>query len=87
MFVRWHSRKRNRPYIGPPAGQVRVAGRIARDNHGRPLAHQKRENEAIQLEVQRTIGKRLRLGFDDVLKEALPPHLEDVLRQLDEQSN
>jgi hypothetical protein len=50
-------------------------------------AHQKRENEAIQLEVQRTIGKRLRLGFDDVLTEALPPHLEDVLRQLEERSN
>jgi len=50
-------------------------------------AHQKRENEAIQLKVQRTIGKQLCLGFDDVLTEALPPHFEDLLRRFEERSN
>jgi len=45
---------------------------------------QKRQNEEIQLELQRKIAQRLRIGYDDVLKAELPPHIEDLLRRLDE---
>jgi hypothetical protein len=37
----------------------------------------------MQIEVQRTIGKHLRLAYDDALMEKLPPHFEDLLRRLD----
>ena len=52
MFVRWHSRKRNRPYVGPSAGQVRVAGRIARDKHGRPLLTRRRADGTVAQDVR-----------------------------------
>jgi hypothetical protein len=52
MFVRWHSRKRNRPYIGPSAGKVRIAGRIARDKHGRPLLTRRRADGTVGQDVR-----------------------------------
>ena len=45
---------------------------------------QKRQNEEIQLELQRKIAQQLRIGYDAVLKNELPPHIEDLLRRLDE---
>ena len=47
MFIRWHSRKRNRPYIAPSAGQVRAAGRIVRDKHGIPLLTRRRADGTV----------------------------------------
>jgi Anti-sigma factor NepR len=45
---------------------------------------QKRQNEENQLELQRKIAQQLRIGYDDVLKDELPPRIEDLLRRLDE---
>jgi hypothetical protein len=52
MFIRWHSRKRNRPYIGPSAGPVRVAGRIVRDKHGIPLLTRRRADGTVAQDVR-----------------------------------
>ena len=54
MFIRWHSRKRNRPYIGPSAGPVRVAGRIVRDKHGIPLLTRRRADGTVAQDVRWT---------------------------------
>ena len=46
-------------------------------------ALQKRQNEEIQVELHRKIGQQLRLQYDSVLNDELPPDLEDLLHRLD----
>ena len=54
MFIRWHNRKRNRPYIGPSAGKVRAAGRIVRDKRDRPLLTRRRADGTVAQDVRWT---------------------------------
>ena len=51
-------------------------------------AHRKRgpkpgQPTALGREVQAKIGQHLRSMYDDVVKEGVPDHLADLLRQLD----
>jgi hypothetical protein len=55
------------------------------DNMGRPT-HRKSEVR-LGREVQARIGQQLRALYDDVVKEGVPQHIDDLVRRLSEQED
>lgn len=55
------------------------------DAMGRPT-HQKREVR-LGREVQARIGQQLRALYDEVVKEGVPDHINDLVRRLSEQDD
>ena len=46
-------------------------------------ALQKRQNEEIEIQLHQKIGQQLHLQYDSLLKDELPPRMEDLLRCLE----
>ena len=58
----------------------------ARDAMGRPVTQRKTEVR-LGREVQARIGQQLRAMYDDVVKEGVPQHINDLVRRLSEQDD
>jgi hypothetical protein len=56
------------------------------DAMGRPVSHHKREVR-LGREVQARIGQQLRSIYDEVVKEGVPQHIEDLVRRLSDQED
>jgi hypothetical protein len=53
---------------------------------GRPITQRKGEVR-LGREVQARIGQQLRSMYDDVVKEGVPQHINDLVRRLSEQDD
>jgi hypothetical protein len=51
-----------------------------------PVTHHKREVR-LGREVQARIGQQLRAMYDEVVKEGVPQHINDLVRRLSEQED
>jgi hypothetical protein len=70
--------------IEPPAAEAeKPADRDAMD---KPVTQHKREVR-LGREVQARIGQQLRAMYDDVVKEGVPQHINDLVRRLSEQDD
>jgi hypothetical protein len=58
----------------------------ARDTMGQPT-HPRKSEVRLGREVQARIGQQLRAMYDDVVKEGVPDHIQDLVRRLSEQDN
>jgi hypothetical protein len=58
----------------------------AGDAMGRPVTQRKTEVR-LGREVQARIGQQLRAMYDDVVKEGVPQHINDLVRRLSEQDD
>jgi hypothetical protein len=56
------------------------------DAMGRPITQRKGEVR-LGREVQARIGQQLRSMYDDVVKEGVPQHINDLVRRLSEQDD
>jgi hypothetical protein len=55
------------------------------DNMGRPTP--RKSEVRLGREVQARIGQQLRALYDDVVKEGVPQHINDLVRRLSEQED